>query len=94
LDEFKENIKSNSFLAISMSADIVLTTKLMKQFPDNVFHIIHEPPVCWSLGEFVEVSKEKNVARGSFLVSELINHIKKVIQLEKTSQSGRRHGVN
>jgi DNA modification methylase len=93
LDEFKENIKPDSFIAISMSADIVLTTKLMKQFPDNVFHIILEPPICWSLGDYVEVSKEKNVIRGIYLVNELINHIKKVVQLEKTSQGVSRRGV-
>jgi hypothetical protein len=85
LDEFKENIKPDSFLAISMSADIILTTKLMKQFPDNIFHLIIEPPIAWPLGDFVEINKDKNAARGIFLVNELINHIKKVVQLEKAS---------
>jgi len=81
LDGFKENIKPDSFLAISMASDCILTTNLIKQFPDNTFYLIHEPPISWSLEEFVEVSKAKNVARGAFLVYELINHIKKVVQL-------------
>jgi len=83
LDEFKENIKPDSFLAISMISDIILTTKLMKQFPDNIFHLIIEPPDEWLLKDFVEIIKDKNIAKRSYLVYELINHIKKVVKLER-----------
>jgi len=83
LDEFKENIKPDSFLVISMISDYILTKNLIKQFPTYIFYIILEPPNSWTLDNFVEISKEKNVARGCFLVSELINHIKKVVKLEK-----------
>jgi hypothetical protein len=84
LDEFKENIKQDSFLAFSMAiTDLNSIKKLIKQFPTYIFHIILEPPDSWTLDNFVEISKEKNVARGIFLVNELINHIKKVVKLEK-----------
>jgi len=83
LDEFKENIKLDSFLAVSMISDYILTKNLIKQFPAYFFHIILEPPNSWTLDNFVEISKEKNIARGCFLVNELINHIKKVVKLEK-----------
>ena len=79
LDEFKGNIKPDSFLAISMISDYIFTKNLIKQFPTYIFHIIHEPPNSWTVDNFVEIMEEKNVARGSFLVNELINHIKKVV---------------
>jgi len=84
LDEFKENIKPDSFLAFSMAiTDLNSIKKLIKQFPNCIFYIIHELPGAWPLEDYAEIKKEKNISNRSYLVYELINLIKKVVKPEK-----------
>jgi hypothetical protein len=82
LDEFKENINPNSFLAISTSiTEYSPVANLIKQFPNCVFHWIFEPPDTWPLKDYAEIKKEKNVDKRSYFIPELIDYLKEVVQL-------------
>jgi hypothetical protein len=82
LNEFKENINPNSFLAISISiTEFEPVANLIKQYPNCFFHKIIEPPDSWLLKNNVEINKERNIDKYSYLIYELINHIKKEVQL-------------
>jgi hypothetical protein len=83
LDEFKKNINPNSFLAISISiTEFIPALNLIKQFPDCIFHKIMEPPDSWPVKNNVETWAEKNIDKKTYLIFELINQIKKDVQLE------------
>ena len=82
LSEFKENIDSTSYLAISISlTDYNSVIEIIRQFPDCIFHRIIEPPGSWPLENTFEINNEPNVVKDIYLPFDLINHIKKEVQL-------------
>ena len=82
LSEFKYNIDSASYLAISISiTDYNSVAEIIKQFPDCIFHRVIEPPGSWPLENYVEINNEPNVVKDIYLPFDLINHIKKEVQL-------------
>jgi hypothetical protein len=82
LKEFKKNISPSSFLVISMSITRFSSVeKLVKQYPDCFFHIIIEPPGSWTINNTIQLKKNSNVYKKVYLTFELINHIKKKVQL-------------
>jgi hypothetical protein len=82
LDEFKENISPNSFLVISISiTKFSSVEKLIKQYPNCFFNKIIEPPDSWPLNDNIRISKNQNVNKRTYLTFELIEHIKKEVQL-------------
>ncbi|MDR1655593.1 MAG: hypothetical protein LBR96_06290, partial [Treponema sp.] len=82
LDEFKENISPNSYLVISISiTEFSAVEKIIKQYPDCFFNKIIEPPDAWPLNDNIQISKNRNVNERTYLTFELIEHIKKEVQL-------------
>jgi hypothetical protein len=82
LDEFKENISPISFLVISISiTEFPPVAELIRQYPDCIFHKIIEPPGSWTIENNIQISKNRNVDKRTYLTFELINHIKREVQL-------------
>jgi len=83
LDEFRENVDSNFYLAISISiTNYNSVVDMIKQFPNCIFHRVIELPGSWPLENTFEISNELNVAKDIYLPFDLINHIKTEVQLD------------
>ncbi len=82
LDEFEKHINHNSFLAISISiTEFAPVANLIKRYLKCFFHKFMEPQDSWSLSNNMEINKEKNIDKLTYLTFDLINHIKKEVKL-------------
>jgi len=82
LEEFEKHINPNSFLAISISiTEFAPVANLIKRYPKCFFHKFMEPPDSWTITNNMEISKEQNVDKRTYLMYQLINHIKDEVKL-------------
>jgi len=93
LEEFEKNISPNSYLAFSISiTEFAPVAELIKRYPKCFFHKVLEPPWgLWSITNIFEINKEKNIDKWTYLMFDLINHIKKEVRLLKCTHSQRNH---